>query len=94
MDTLDINHDTSETYQPLFPIRTNANSDADKEELRLAPLIWWDVKVHLDKKSSESGPLQQYAVLGHVRSETGDSLLHKPVLINTNAPWSAFLCGS
>jgi hypothetical protein len=55
-----------------------------KEELN-APLIWWDAKEHLHT--------QQYAVLGHVPEETKSSS-PKPVLLNTNAPWSAFLCGS
>ncbi|KAF2795977.1 hypothetical protein K505DRAFT_381501 [Melanomma pulvis-pyrius CBS 109.77] len=38
--------------------------------------------------------LQQYAVLGHVPKENAVNTASKPVLLNTNSPWSAFLCGS
>jgi hypothetical protein len=69
--------------------------------MKIAPLIWWDVKSHLSKDSSNSVPrrdpkigLQQYTVLGHVPDESKASASFKPVLLNTNSPWSAFLCGS
>ncbi|KAF2871051.1 hypothetical protein BDV95DRAFT_628946 [Massariosphaeria phaeospora] len=55
-----------------------------------APLVWWDVKQHIDRKDQDG--LHQYAVLGHAPEETGET--PKPVLLNTNMPWSAFLCGS
>ncbi|KAH7110097.1 hypothetical protein B0J11DRAFT_499354 [Dendryphion nanum] len=60
------------------------------EQLKQSPLIWWDVKQHLAKQDTSGTGLSQYAVLGHVPDDEG----RKPVLLNTNYPWSAFLCGS
>jgi hypothetical protein len=62
------------------------------EELKLVPVIWWDVKEHLTNIPSPHNALSQYAVLGHSLEESQDH--PKPVLLNTNSPWSAFLCGS
>ncbi|KAF2466608.1 uncharacterized protein BDR25DRAFT_236863 [Lindgomyces ingoldianus] len=82
----------------------------NREELRMAPLIWWDVKTNLSTIQDNAGApkieqtpgyiapkdrqhaLPQYAVLGHVTEDVKG--VHKPVLLNTNSPWSAFLCGS
>lgn len=70
------------------------------EELRMAPLVWWEVNQHFEPKQEvERG----YGVLGHVPDEqkrfaSAESIkMHEnrtPVLINTDTPWSAFLCGS
>lgn len=81
------------------PTLSNAQSympsDAEKEELRIAPLIWWDVKSHLDQDPNPVNHLQQYAILGNVVSDFHSQQQPiKPVLLNTNSPWSAFLCGS
>lgn len=76
-----------QSYQDLFSEQgktVNGASRVPTRESLNAPLIWWDVKKHIGQ--------QQYAVLGHVPEETNGSI--KPVLLNTNAPWSAFLCGS
>jgi hypothetical protein len=64
------------------------------EELKTTPLIWWRVKSMLENFTS----INQYAVLGHVSSETTMTKQGKstrmPVLLNTNSPWSAFVCES
>jgi hypothetical protein len=70
-----------------------AQSNGCKEELKIAPLIWWDVKKHLEQTDKGNKSIKQYAVLGH-ESPLEPDQLHEPVLLNTNAPWSAFLCGS
>ncbi|KAH8727207.1 hypothetical protein GQ44DRAFT_790040 [Phaeosphaeriaceae sp. PMI808] len=82
-------------YQPLLSLpgkhgNDSSHSRRSKEELRIAPLIWWDVKNHLDKNPDTQ--LKQYAILGSEPSKSGEPL--KPVLLNTNSPWSAFICGS
>jgi hypothetical protein len=78
-------------YQAL--LRRSDNSSTDNEDFRIAPLIWWDVKKHMDKSNNGSKSLRQYAVLGQETS-LGLNKPYKPVLLNTDAPWSAFLCGS
>lgn len=64
------------------------------EELRVVPLVWWKVKQHFESQLQiERG----YAVLGHVPEDDlsiPDSVTRTPVLLNTDSPWSAFLCGS
>lgn len=72
-------------YQRLFTADAPGIQPAAKEELRNVPLVWWDVK----ERNAKSG-LPQYAVMGHVPSDQPG----KSVLLNTNSPWSAFLCGS
>jgi hypothetical protein len=68
--------------------------DPAVEELRMSPLLWWQVKEHFEPQQEvERG----YAVLGHVPEDDVSSLadaIRTPVLLNTDAPWSAFLCGS
>jgi hypothetical protein len=70
------------------------------EELRMAPLIWWNVKEHIKKQDPAD---RGYAVLGHVpkatlatdaNSSNSSTTVRAPVLLNTDSPWSAFLCGS
>jgi hypothetical protein len=73
-------------YQRLLrTTSTPATQPTAKEEYRNVPLVWWDVK----EQSRDSG-LAQYAVMGYEPEE--QSL--KSVFLNTNSPWSAFLCGS
>jgi hypothetical protein len=85
-----------ERYQSLLEATANAkftnNSDLEvaKEELGTAPLIWWDVKQHM---AQNNAPLQQYALMGCELNEA-DAPGPQPVILNTNSPWSAFLCGS
>ncbi|KAH7394162.1 hypothetical protein DE146DRAFT_634076 [Phaeosphaeria sp. MPI-PUGE-AT-0046c] len=87
-------------YQTLLGSSKNYDTahtpvDGSTEELRIAPLIWWNVKEHLDKPGLANSALKQYAVLGYEpSSHSDDGKTYKPVLLNTNAPWSAFLCGS
>ena len=95
-------------YQPLLS-RTDEVGKGDRspfssveQELETTPLVWWNVKETLersdvnnnnsDRIQSSRGQLQQYAVLEHDSSKPGP--IREPVLLNTNAPWSAFLCGS
>jgi hypothetical protein len=68
-------------------------SDRFSDELATAPLIWWDVKKSIDDSAAEGKGLQQYAVMGHVPDQAHNGESH-PVFLNTNSPWSAFLCGS
>ena len=80
--------DELENYQRLLtdPLSDSHNSAKSRtEDMHIAPLVWWDVKENVD--------LKQYAVLGHDPSQSTTDH-RKPVLLNTNAPWSAFLCGS
>jgi hypothetical protein len=89
-------------YQKILTSAQGRNATgSSSEEMKIAPLIWWDVKSYLSKDSLINAPqsdrntgLQQYAVLGHVPDEIKASTDFKPVLLNTNSPWSAFLCGS
>ncbi|KAF1946957.1 hypothetical protein EJ02DRAFT_492080 [Clathrospora elynae] len=94
-------------YQPVLQDRQNT-SGTDKtnainptvEELRMSPLVWWKVKEHLEPQQQVQ---RGYAVLGHVPEADNSSkdnasvpngAAQTPVLLNTNSPWSAFLCGS
>jgi hypothetical protein len=95
-----------ERYQRLLHLPKETSNGAGStpdvgEELDTAPLVWWSVKKYLDEKSIKKeaegthdtiSKLPQYGVLGNVPSESETS--HEPVLLNTNSPWSAFLCGS
>ena len=94
INDLTIDENELTRYQVLLSRSNDATgiNNGSNEEIRLAPLIWWDAKNRLDNTSQA---LQQYAILGHVPSSprtTGDPV--EPILLNTNAPWSAFLCGS
>jgi hypothetical protein len=87
--------DELEPYQDLLEATDIQGKDVaiDNEELRITPLIWWDVKRNLDDTGTKE-VLKQYAVLGHESSPSTQGTLHQPVLLNTKSPWSAFLCGS
>jgi hypothetical protein len=91
MNNLNLVDDELAKYQAL--LTSSDDSSKDHEELRIAPLIWWNVKKHLEGSNKGDASLKQYAVLGHDASSDLNEP-HKPVLLNTNAPWSAFLCGS
>lgn len=65
-------------------------SNVSSEALKQCPLIYWDVKAHLTKSDRSGRGLEQFAVLGHESTDED----RKPVLLNTEYPWSAFLCGS
>jgi hypothetical protein len=97
MGNTHIGDDELMRYQTLLTSSDKSNdatgSTASNEGLKIAPLIWWDVKKHLDRPSKGIKSIKQYAVLGH-ESSSESTGVHQPVLLNTNAPWSAFLCGS
>jgi hypothetical protein len=94
-------------YQPVLEDRQHASStkgsdrtDPAVEELRMAPLVWWDVKTHFEPDLQVQ---RGYGVLGHVPDASNSSSSsgtsqpaapRTPVLLNTDSPWSAFLCGS
>jgi hypothetical protein len=95
-----------ERYQRLLHLPKETSNGAGStldagEELDTAPLVWWSAKKILDEKNigKDTGrthgavsKLPQYGVLGNVQSDSETS--NEPVLLNTNSPWSAFLCGS
>ncbi|PZD22682.1 DUF3435 multi-domain protein, partial [Pyrenophora tritici-repentis] len=94
-------------YQPVLQDRRNTSGtdepnviDPMVEELRMSPLVWWNVKQHIEPQQQVQ---RGYAVLGHVpeadNSPQDDASVpngatRTPVLLNTDSPWSAFLCGS
>ncbi|KAF1956603.1 hypothetical protein CC80DRAFT_593332 [Byssothecium circinans] len=71
--------------------KSDAQADTENEHIKTSPLVWWDVK----EKTADTN-FQQYGVLGHIPSATSPASREsmKPILLSTNAPWSAFLCGS
>lgn len=76
-------------------IQTHENSDAQgdacREEIRMAPLFSWNAKqLTLSQHKFE---YSQYALLGQILPARGDVIDFNPVLINTDIPWSAFICG-
>ncbi|THY07477.1 hypothetical protein D6D01_09757 [Aureobasidium pullulans] len=91
-------------YMSLHHTKDNKTSGAD-EQLRTAPLLSLSVKeVSESSISNISLMFPQYAFLGCRISDTTsfedddkdqDHLPEsEPVLLNTNTPWSAFICGS
>ncbi|KAL1629928.1 hypothetical protein SLS54_000786 [Diplodia seriata] len=75
------------------------------EELLGAPLFSWSVKLALADerkrgRTPASAHFDQFALLGQERSTSSTrASAHnpdgvEPIFLNTNAPWSAFLCGS
>lgn len=93
-------------YQPVLrthqqtPVNKANLSDPAAEELKMAPLVWWKVKQHVEQRQQVQ---RGYAVLGHVPEDKDDpndtasipnDAIQMPVLLNTDSPWSAFLCGS
>jgi hypothetical protein len=88
-------------YQTVLRDRQHTSSpdetntvDPAVEELRMAPLVWWKVKEHFEPQQQVA---RGYAVLGHVPENDvsiPEGATRTPVLLNTDSPWSAFLCGS
>ncbi|KAF2729196.1 hypothetical protein EJ04DRAFT_568872 [Polyplosphaeria fusca] len=90
-------------YQQVLKDRQHASQDGPSDpaaaDLRMAPLIWWKVKEHFEPQQDVR---RGYAVLGQVIEEnrnvqdktSSKSMTRYPVLLNTDSPWSAFLCGS
>ncbi|GME23589.1 hypothetical protein GTA08_BOTSDO11984 [Neofusicoccum parvum] len=80
------------------------------EELLTTPLFSWSVKLALGElrrrgRAPDAAHFDQFALLGQERGGGDDdrvvgksSALNpdgvEPIFLNTNAPWSAFLCGS
>lgn len=93
-------------YQPVLRDRRDTGPDKKNaidpkvEEFRMAPLVWWNVKEHVEPQQQVQ---RVYAVLGHIPEADNEphdnasipsSTTRTPVLLNTDSPWSAFLCGS
>ncbi|TIA09046.1 hypothetical protein D6C81_08861 [Aureobasidium pullulans] len=91
-------------YMSLHHTKDNKTSGAD-EQLRTTPLLSLSVKETSEaRKTGNSSMFPQYAFLGCRISDTSALedddknenlfLESEPVLLNTNTPWSAFICGS
>ncbi|THV65189.1 hypothetical protein D6D29_10600 [Aureobasidium pullulans] len=91
-------------YMSLHHTKDNKTSGAD-EQLRTTPLLSLSVKEASEaRKTGNSSMFPQYAFLGcrisDARTLEDDDknedhfLESEPVLLNTNTPWSAFICGS
>ncbi|THX85116.1 hypothetical protein D6D04_02027 [Aureobasidium pullulans] len=91
-------------YMSLHHTKDNKTSGAD-EQLRTTPLLSLSVKEASEaRKTGNSSMFPQYAFLGCRISDTSaledddknenPFLESEPVLLNTNTPWSAFICGS
>ncbi|KAH9836429.1 AAA-like domain [Teratosphaeria destructans] len=90
-------HDNSserQRYQQLFHADGDRTDDshASVEELRTTPLLTLGVKDHVEGTSPNVFP--QYGVLGFHVGEDESIASGEPILMNTNAPLSAFICGS
>ncbi|KAF2837504.1 hypothetical protein M501DRAFT_171180 [Patellaria atrata CBS 101060] len=71
-------------------------STSAAEDLATSSLFTWDIKEYAARKYAKN-VLEQYSVLGYDSecAENGDDNEQlDPIFINTNAPWSAFICGS
>ncbi|OAG01054.1 uncharacterized protein CC84DRAFT_1229726 [Paraphaeosphaeria sporulosa] len=86
--------------QPITSSNGSKVFDTADEELRMAPLVWWEVKTHFEPGHR---PNRGYGVLGHIPNGSNSSgfgeaaqmsTKRTPVLLNIDSPWSAFLCGS
>ncbi|EDU45763.1 conserved hypothetical protein [Pyrenophora tritici-repentis Pt-1C-BFP] len=88
--------------------RGNSDIKAAQDELRNAPFVWWPVKTYMDQNGvgpeqyavmgceMAEDPDEETTLLDidedHEEQQEEPDLV--PVLLNTNSPWSAFLCGS
>ena len=72
---------------------TATHSTAQNEELRTTPLLGVDVKFDAADEHGETF-CPQYALLGKHVGDHDQIPSDEPILLNTNAPQSAFICGS
>jgi hypothetical protein len=70
-----------------------SESDLRRNEIKAAPLFSWSVKQTASTVYNLNH--SQYALLGHVLTSGTDSEDHElePIFVNTDTPWSAFICG-
>ncbi|KAK3075451.1 hypothetical protein LTR53_001236 [Teratosphaeriaceae sp. CCFEE 6253] len=87
----------SDAYRQYFEA---SGSDEDtihsavrREELRTTLLVNLEVKCAVEEESGDS-LFPQYALLGKHVGGCDDIPVAEPILLNTNAPQSAFICGS
>ncbi|THW57525.1 hypothetical protein D6D19_10522 [Aureobasidium pullulans] len=88
-----------EQYMRLLHTEDNTMSGAH-EQLRTAPLVSLSVKQRSVTKDNKLLIFPQYALLGCRMSDScssegeSDPMEPEPILLNTNTPWSMFICGS
>ncbi|KAG9512290.1 hypothetical protein KCV07_g9534, partial [Aureobasidium melanogenum] len=88
-----------ERYMHLHHTEDN-NMSGVHEQLRTAPLVSLSVKQRSETKDNKLLMFPQYALLGCRISNScssegeGDPTEPEPILLNTNTPWSMFICGS
>ena len=76
------------------------NTKRQNEELKTTPLFTPQVdEVASQAQSSTTGFFKQYALLGQSLevssgSDSAFDPMSVPVILNTDAPWSAFICGT
>lgn len=86
-----------QAYMLLHQIKDSKTSGAD-EQLRTTPLLTLSVKNAAEARNNAI-TFPQYGFLGCRISAPGnasdeETVPDEPVLLNTNTPWSAFICGS
>jgi hypothetical protein len=80
--------------------RNNAHdSDGRAEEIRTTPLFTWPVRMAAAEGTHQKVEYAQYGLLGHEIKHPGRSNaplddIVEPIFLNTNTPWSVFICGS
>ncbi|KAK5113399.1 hypothetical protein LTR62_003499 [Meristemomyces frigidus] len=93
--SLDISHYEKERKGYLQHFAASTNDDGQKhgqQELRNSPLL--SLKVKCSAEEDDPSLFPQYGLLG-MHIGTHDQIAsHEPILMNTNAPTSTFLCGS
>lgn len=80
--------------QPIYSPDEIDKTHPAVEALKMAPLVWWKVQKHFEPQSQVA---RGYAVMGHAPEDDisiPDGIMRATILLNTDSPWSAFLCGS
>ncbi|PNS15287.1 hypothetical protein CAC42_5458 [Sphaceloma murrayae] len=95
--------DEAMVFRRLFGTRRSGRSDI-REELRMTALITVEVKDKVEKsyhdeqnsfnKPSDHDIFPQYSILGFHSGKSSRICPDQPILLNTNVPSSAFICGS
>ncbi|KAK8206131.1 hypothetical protein IWZ01DRAFT_410759, partial [Phyllosticta capitalensis] len=78
-------------YRTLLESSSSKSGSGLTEDLLNAPLFSWSVRRAL---SGTPAAFTQYALLGHERAAAPPASDLEPLFLNTNAPFSVFLCGS
>lgn len=88
-----------EKYRKYFMPSDCEKENASKKEIETTPLISLAVKHLQDTTVEQSTPtnsalVPQHGLLGYHIGKHPQIRLHEPILLNTNAPSSTFICGS